>query len=73
MGNFGERANGFVVCSVGEKDLGHPEADFFLIVLQLYVLLEVLEAVLDQKVGFVAIARMHTHFFLACQLAADVD
>jgi hypothetical protein len=56
MGNFGERTNGFVVCSVGEKDLGHPEADFFLIVLQLYVLLEILEAVLDQKVGFVAIA-----------------
>ena len=53
---LGERTNGLIVCPVGEKDLGHPKTDLFLIVLQLYVLLKVLEAVLHQKVGFVGVA-----------------
>ena len=53
---LGERTNCFIVCPVGEEDLGHPKTDLFLIVLQLYVLLKVLEAVLHQEVGFVGVA-----------------
>jgi hypothetical protein len=47
VSDFGERADGLVVGPVGEEDLGDPEGDFLLVVLQLDVLLQVLKAVFN--------------------------